>query len=94
MSDRSLVCKFVTGSRCGTLFSVRANSRADSLELAAALVMTGALLSDGRAQVAAAAAAVCLTVGEIVQRILAYRRFMGADGRHAAPQTVLDLRQC
>ena len=56
MSDRSLVCKLVAGLPEPVRHTVRANSRADSLELAAALVMTRALLSDGRAQVAAAAA--------------------------------------
>ena len=57
VSDRSLVCKFVTGLPEPVRHTVRASSRADSLELTAALVMTRALLSDGRAQVAAAAVA-------------------------------------
>lgn len=57
VSDRSLLCKFVSGLPESVRLSVRASSRADSLELATALSMTRALLSDGRAQVAAAATA-------------------------------------
>lgn len=57
MSDRSLVCKFVAGLPEPVRHTVRASSRADSLDLTAALVMTRALLSDGRAQLAAAGVA-------------------------------------
>lgn len=55
VSDQLLVCKFVAGLPEHARYSVRASSRADSLELAAALVMTRALLSDGQGQVAAMA---------------------------------------
>ena len=57
-SDRSLLCKFVTGLPESVRLSIRACSRADSLKLATALSMTRALLSDGISQDAAAATAV------------------------------------